>query len=441
MGRPSKSKSIRLWMNGIAVGRWTVSTDSAHEFEYDQGWLMDAVARPISLSMPLRQAPYKDDRVPAFFDNLLPDNNLIRHRIQTKFATSTTSPFDLLAEIGRDCVGAIQLLPDDEVPNNVHTITGTPVNDEEIELLLSNAITLGRHQDNDDFRISIAGAQEKTALLRHQGQWLKPHGATPTTHIFKLPIGQSGQLGIDLTTSVENEWLCEQIMRAYGIETSNSEIKTFGSKKVLVVERFDRRFSNDNSWVLRIPQEDFCQATGTPPGKKYENDGGPGINKIMDILLGSQSAERDRLEFFKIQIIFWMLCAIDGHGKNFSLFIGPEGKYSLTPCYDVLSAYPVLGHGTNKLSPHKIKIAMAFTGKNRHYKWDEILPRHIIETAQQCGLSDCESLIRKVLEITPEVIAKVTSMIPPEFPEEVAQPILVGLSDAAKKLETKPVSS
>jgi serine/threonine-protein kinase HipA len=426
-------------MNGISVGVWTVGSTGVNEFTYDKEWLSLSTSRPLSLSMPMRSEAYKDDRVRAFFDNLLPDNDQIRQRIQERFGTSSSSPFDLLTEIGRDCVGAIQLLPDGDLPGNVRTITGVAVNDEEIEQLLGNAISLGRqNQDDEDFRISIAGAQEKTALLRYQGQWLKPHDATPTTHIFKLPTGQPGQPGIDLTTSVENEWLCEQIMRGYGIEASRSEIMEFGARKVLVVERFDRRFSEDKSWILRLPQEDFCQATGTPPGKKYENDGGPGINKIMSILLGSKNADQDRLDFFKTQIAFWMLCAIDGHAKNFSLFIESGGSYRMTPRYDVLSAYPVLGHGANKLSPHKVKMAMAITGKNRHYRWDDILPRHFIETGAQCGLrEDCATVIQKMAEATPGVISKIKGILPEEFPESVSEPILTGLEEAAKKLDSK----
>lgn len=436
MGRRSKTQVLRVWMNGISVGIWTVSSNGAYEFVYDQEWLSLSVARPLSLSMPMRSEAYRDDRVRAFFDNLLPDNDQIRRRIQTKFSTSSTSPFDLLTEIGRDCVGSILLLPDGDIPENIHTIAGAQVNDEEIEQLLGHAISLGRQgRDDDDFRISIAGAQEKTALLRHQGKWMKPHGATPTTHIFKLPMGQPGQLGIDLTTSVENEWLCEQIMREYGIETSRSEIKQFGARKVLVVERFDRRVSKDGSWIMRLPQEDFCQATGTHPGKKYESDGGPGISKIMNILLGSKNADQDRLSFFKTQIAFWMLCAIDGHAKNFSLFIESGGSYKMTPRYDVLSAYPVLGHGANQLSPNKVKMAMAFTGKNRHYRWDEILPRHIIATAQQCGLQeDCASIIKNMAEETPRVINEVSRILPAEFPSRVAEPILSGLDNQAEQI-------
>ena len=384
--------------------------------------------------MPLRSEAYKDDRVSAFFDNLLPDSDQIRRRIQSRFGTASSGPFDLLREIGRDCVGAIQLLPEGQDPGDVRYINGVPIDEDEVEQLLDDAVSLGRH-DEEDFRISIAGAQEKTALLKYQGQWLKPHGATPTTHIFKLPIGQAGQTGIDMTTSVENEWLCTQIIRSYGIPVANCEMMQFGSRKALVVERFDRKFSQDGSWIMRLPQEDFCQATGTPPSKKYENDGGPGISRIMTILLGSQNPEADREDFFRTQIAFWLLCGIDGHAKNFSLFIEAGGSYRMTPRYDVLSAYPVLGHGPKKLSPNKVRMAMAVFGKNRHYRWEEISPRHFIQTGTHCGLGESSaSIVRGMAEATPKVIHDVMASLPPNFPESVGETILDGLSLSAQRL-------
>jgi len=440
MGRPSKTHALTVWMNGIQVGTWVVKPQGGHEFAYNKEWIQSSVARPLSLSMPLRLEAYKDECVRAYFDNLLPDSEDIRKRIQGRFGTSTTKPFDLLAEIGRDCVGAIQLLPDGNEPGDIHLIDGTPVTDDEIARLLDDTISSGRfRQDAEDFRISIAGAQEKTALLMHQGQWMKPHASTPTTHILKLPIGRAGDSGIDMTTSVENEWLCSRIVHAYGIDVASCEMLAFGKKRVLAVERFDRKLSNDKTWIMRLPQEDFCQATGTSPGKKYESDGGPGIEKIMDILLGSKNPQVDRESFFRSQIAFWMLCAIDGHAKNFSIFIEAGGSYQLTPRYDVLSAYPVLGRGTNTLSPKKVKMAMAVSGVERHYQWKTILPRHFVETGVRCGLplQRCIRTILDMAEGTPDVIQEIGKLLPAGFPSKVAEPILDGIALKAKQLITQ----
>src|SRR5471030_752144 len=145
---------------------------------------------------------------------------------------------------------------------------------------------LRQGDEMDDLRLSIAGAQEKSALLWHQGQWQRPLGSTPTTHILKLPMGLVGAMRADMRTSVENEWLCSIIMRGFGLPVAHCEMARFEDMKVLVVERFDRRPAEDGSWIVRLPQEDFCQATGTSPLHKYQADGGPGVSTIMEILLG-----------------------------------------------------------------------------------------------------------------------------------------------------------
>lgn len=436
MGRAKKSRALALWMNGERVGTWRMPTTGSQEFFYAESWLASPARRPISLSLPLRPSrePYREN-VEAFFDNLLPDNRQIRERIQRRFQTASIAAFDLLAEIGRDCVGALQLTDEDDAAPDVKKIAGEPLTPAEIERILAG--TIGARigpQDDEVFRISLAGAQEKTALLRHDGRWHRPLGATPTTHILKLPIGAHTPQGIDLTTSVENEWLCAQIVRAYGIAVAACRMETFGEFKTLVVERFDRRLADDRRWWLRLPQEDFCQATGTPPALKYENDGGPGMQRIMDLLLGSEQTTADRRDFMKSQIVFWLLAGIDGHAKNFSVFLLPGGGFRLTPRYDILSAHPMLGHGRGKLATEKATMAMALEGKNRHYKWSGIRYRHWLETAKRCGFADMDALVREVVEQTPAVLVKVGNIVPRGFPTEIAGTILDGVRAAAKKL-------
>jgi len=438
MGRRSKTHTLGAWMNGEYVGRWTVTSRGDHEFAYDENWAASEHGRSISLSLPLIQADrrFRGDIVKNYFDNLLPDNEQIRARMQQRFGTPSLSPFDLLAEVGRDCVGALQLLPDGEVPRNVKQVEAEPVSEEEIERILVSASIFGPPQEDDDFRISIAGAQEKTALLFHNGRWMRPHGATPTTHILKLPIGRHADNGVDLTLSVENEWLCAQILAAFGVRMSRCWPAAFGRQPVLVVERFDRRLSSDGKWIMRLPQEDMCQAMGVSPAMKYEKDGGPGIKAIMDLLLGSANSEFDRLDFFRTQIIFWLLCAIDGHAKNVSIFLEPRGGYRLTPRYDVLSAYPVLGNGPGTLQEQKVKMAMALIGKNRHYRWSELQPRHFESTAKACGIEAAgKSVIEEVIAMAPKVADQIASSLPQGFPERVAQPILDGLRRTAGRLE------
>jgi serine/threonine-protein kinase HipA len=248
-------------------------------------------------------------------------------------------------------------------------------------------------------------------------------------------MGQSRD-GIDLSTSVENEWLCSEIVREYGVDVASCRMDSFGDFRVLVVERFDRRLASNGAWWLRLPQEDFCQATGTSPGLKYESDGGPGIQRIMDLLLGSAHAESDRLTFLRSQILFWVLGAIDGHAKNFSIFHEAGGSYRLTPLYDILSAYPVMGHGRGKLPPQKIKMAMAVNVSRRHYEWSRIESRHWIETGRRCGIAEKESrrLIQEVKERTGSVLESVGRRLSSSFPEAVRETIFSGIAAASERI-------
>lgn len=439
MGRPSKTRRLGVWMNAERVGEWTIAASGRHEFRYVESWLASPVVRPLSMSMPLLPAatPYRDNRVEAFFDNLLPDSYEIRRRVQARFGTVSTSAFDLLSEIGRDCVGAVQLLPEGTVPDGLKRIEGIPLDEAEVAAALRTAVSapaLGQ-READDFRISLAGAQEKTALLWHNHQWHRPLGATPTTHIFKLPLGLVGNMQADLSTSVENEWLCAQIAQAYGLKTAHCEIASFEEQRVLIVERFDRKLAGDKSWWLRLPLEDMCQALGIHPGYKYEADGGPGIHDIMALLLGANNARADRRTFFKAQILFWILGATDGHAKNFSIFIEPGGRYCLTPLYDLLSAYPVMGTRANQIAPQKMRMAMAVQGKSRHYFWSRILRRHWLKTAHVCDFSsEVEAVIAELVAQTPAVVSAITADLPDGFPSAVSEPILRGLEQTTALL-------
>jgi serine/threonine-protein kinase HipA len=239
-----------------------------------------------------------------------------------------------------------------------------------------------------------------------------------------------------MTTSVENEWLCSRILAAFGIPVAQSHIRRFGNRTVLEVERFDRQLSADGDWIIRLPQEDFCQVTGTPGALKYEADGGPGIARIMNVLLGSAVATEDRRNFMRTQILFWLLCAIDGHAKNFSVFLLPEGRFRLTPSYDVLSAYPVLGNSKNQLSRKKVKMAMAAQGKNRHYIWAEFRRHHWTTTAQTSGFDiNMDDMIDEIVTQLPQALDDANAQIPKNFPKMVADTIFTGIRAAAKQLQ------
>ncbi len=432
-------------MNGERVGTWRAGK-GRDELQYAQTWLASPNSRPISLRFPLRpgKAPYTGLEVHHYFDNLLPDTKAIRERIARRFKLDSIDAFPLLESVGRDCVGALQILPEDEPPSNVKSIEFRVRTEPEIATLLRETVTPGSERLNgtddtaSEFRLSLAGAQEKTALLWHQEKWCSPIGATPTTHILKLPLGLVGNMRADMSGSIENEWLCSKIVEAFGLPVAKCQTVQFEDQKALSVERFDRRLSADGNWILRLPQEDMCQATGTSYLNKYESDGGPGIDDIMNLLRTAERGFDDRRIFFACQVLFWLLAATDGHAKNFSLRINAGGTYALTPIYDVLSAYPIIGNGRAQLAPQRAKLSMGIRGEsNMHYRLGEIQRRHWIATAQRNGIgSEGEAIINAMIARTPSVITFVQKQLPPDFPEAIGSPILAGLAKAAKNLAT-----
>lgn len=438
----ARTNRLIIWMNGIRVGYWE-QVRSVDRLCYLPEWTNDPAGRPLSLSLPFTPGnqPFTGNVVARFFDNLLPDSGEIRRRMAIRYRTGGVEPFQLLSVLGRDCVGAIQLLPEKSEPAELDTIQSAPLTESHIARLLRQTVSSPQPglipDEDDDLRLSIAGAQEKTALLFHENQWLLPHGSTPTTHILKLPMGLVGGMQADMATSVENEWLCAQIVAAYGLPVAECAIARFEEQKALIVKRFDRRYAANGEWILRLPQEDMCQATGTSAYDKYQSDGGPSIGRIMQILQGSSQAEQDCLQFFKAQLVFWLLAATDGHAKNFSIFHLSGGRFHATPLYDILSAHPIIGTGHNQLPPQKAKLAMAVRGSSgNHYLIHKIQPRHWLNEAQKSGLglATGEAIIAELVAQTPQVIEKVAQLVPLEFPIGLAESIFSGLERQSKKL-------
>ena len=440
MGRKSRARALGVWVNGLHAADWRLPLRGDVELQYQRTWVDAPDGRALSISLPftLDNAPIKGENVRCYFDNLLPDSEPIRQRIKTRYHTKSRDPFDLLAAVGRDCVGAVQLLPDGEQPKDVHTIAAQPLTDTEMEHALTKitAAEAPKGAEEDEFRISIAGAQEKSAFLYHDNRWCRPLGATPTTHIFKLPLGLVGGVQADMTGSLENEWLCATLLRQYGLPIAKCQIGQFGAQKVLIAERFDRQLHSSGKYWLRLVQEDFCQALALPHSLKYESDGGPGILELANILRNSTNRDADLEVLLKAQILFWMLAAGDGHAKNFSLRILPESRYQLTPLYDVLSYWPIIGRGPNTIPLQKVRLAMAVHGRNKHYFLTEIQRRHFNDTAERIGIGkSAELIISEILAKTPRVIGAVHREIPKRFPQKVLDPILAGLTESAKKLE------
>lgn len=429
---------LAVWTNGIFVAHWRV-VGGEHRLDYQASWIDAPQGRPLSRSMPFTPGnrSHRGEVVRSFFDNLLPDNDAIRRRLREKFATRDASTFALLAAIGRDCVGAIQLLAPGESPTGWDRIEAAALDDAGVERLIDQSLTASHAlglKGIDDLRISIAGAQEKTALLLHEGRWCRPMGATPTTHILKLPLGLVGNMLADMSDSVENEWLCSRLLAAMGLPVAECGMATFGRRRVLVVERFDRRLiqpANAPSWWARLPQEDMCQALGRPGSLKYESDGGPGMAEVLRTLQAGTQAQADIRTFVLAQLAFWLLAATDGHAKNFSIFLDRDQGYRMTPLYDVLSAWPIIGNGPNQIAFKRAKLAMALRSKNAPYHLHEIQTRHWRVLAKQAGIAF--EMLAEQVEGLPKAFAAVEAQLPAGFPQRVWRSIREGSELQARR--------
>jgi len=433
-----------IWMNGEKVGTWRVGRNGNQRLDYAPSWRASERSRPLSLSLPYTaDNRLEGEAVKNYFDNLLPDSEVIRKRIANQFRTKKTDAFSLLQAIGRDCVGAVQLLPPNLTPEGFDTLKYEVLTPEEIEMHLSalgSQSGVGAQDDEQHFRLSISGAQEKTALLHIEGQWCRPLGATPTTHILKPPIGLTQGRNLDLRLSVENEWLCNQIMKELGLPVAESSIQSFGAHRVLVVKRFDRSW-HPQGWVVRLPQEDFCQAKGISSEMKYEQRGGPSMDACLKVLKGGENFQEDGKNFLCAQLLFWFMAAIDGHAKNFSLFVLPNGRYRLTPFYDVLSAWPLIGDSAFLLQYKKVKLAMAVHSKSAHYKLSEIQYRHWQSLAHRSGVDGAWEAMQNMALQLDAALVRVEKKLPADFPMELAHSLFQGVRQHIAQFERQKAGS
>ena len=425
------AERLGVFMNGAEVGLLARGQTGAVSFTYDASWLSRPTQLPISRQLPLQEKPHVGRAVTNYLDGLLPDDPAVRERLAAHAGANGVQSFDLMSAVGRDCVGALQFYPDGQSPGPLKAARGTPISERKIGQLLRNLRLnpLGVQPDSD-FRISLAGAQSKTALLWLDGKWNLPTGPTATTHILKPSIGQLPE-GPDLSLSVENEWLCLRLVHAFGLKAAQAEIVDFDGTRALVVERFDRAW--DKRRLVRLPQEDLCQALGFGPHQKYEAEGGPGIRAIMGLLDESDERDRDRRTFMKAQLVFWLIAAIDGHAKNYSVLIRPGG-FALTPLYDIVSAEPHVNRRT--LPIQRLKLAMAI-GDNRHYRVREISGRHFQQTAARVGFAGIEGLLDEVAAQLPEALEHVGNELPRQFPLNVAEAIFGAITDRAAGLNRR----
>ncbi len=386
------------------VGLLTRDPRGAHAFAYDQAWRADPDAYPISVSMPLARQVHAGVLLEAYLWGLLPDNEAILEGWAKRFKVSARNPFGLLAAVGEDCPGAVRFVEPARVAQLLSAKRGA------IAWLDEHAVAqrlAALHDDasawraaTDTGQFSLGGAQPKTALYFDGQRWGVPSGRTPTTHILKPGAPH-------LDGHAENEHFCLTLAAEAGLTVARSEIRHFEDQVAIVLERYDR-IAHDGA-IVRVHQEDGCQALGVAPVNKYENAGGPGIRALVALLRErSRNPPEDLATFFGAIAFNWVIAGTDAHAKNYSLLVGRGGAVRLAPLYDIASFLPYAGTGLRKL-----KLAMAIGGKYRlHEVGAHAWAKLALETGRDPEAQRSE--LRRFCEALPDLAARVAKRVKAE---------------------------
>jgi serine/threonine-protein kinase HipA len=349
-------------MSGRPAGWLRRDHHGAVSLQYDAEYAAGDTATPLSVTLPLVEATHSGGHLNAWLANLLPDNDRVRQRWATRYQVSASSPYALLAYVGADCAGAVQFLREDQL-DQVDQGGLTPLTDAQVGELLAALVAdpAAFTPLHEGGQFSLAGAQAKVALHWDGRSWSEPWGRVPSTHILKPPMP-------NLAFQELNEHLCLRLARSLDLPAADSEVQNIAGQQVIIVRRYDR--VELNGQLMRLHQEDLCQALGVQPGNKYQSDGGPGAEQIVAgfrRVMPRDVAEAAVATFLDALALSWVLGATDAHAKNYSLLLsGPAVR--LAPLYDVNSVLPYLaaerrGVSPGQVSMHTARLAMSIGGR------------------------------------------------------------------------------
>lgn len=399
------------------IGRVTSNARGRLAFTYDEKWRSAPNAYPLSISIPLALTEHPHRIIESFLWGLLPDNQAILDGWARKFQVSARNAFALISAVGEDCAGAVQFVRPERLDA---VLQATP---HEIEWLdepaIADRLRLLREDESawriprDTGQFSLAGAQPKTALLLEGGRWGVPSGRVPTTHILKPP-------SVHFHGHVENEHFCLELARAIGLPVADSRIMRFKDELAIVVQRYDR--VRTPAGLRRVHQEDVCQALGILPTRKYQNEGGPGIRDIVELLNTYSSDSAQDIGTFLDAIAYnWLIAGTDAHAKNYALLIGAQSRIRLAPLYDVASILPYPEFDTQR-----IKLSMKIGGE---YRLRDIGPHQWRKLAAEVRL-DPDALVQRVRDLTAELAGNIAGVRDRLADEGIAHPTATRLADA-----------
>ena len=320
--------ALIVYLNAERVGRLEEAEGGELQFSYDRLWLEKPGALPLSRSLPLQGTVFTGKKAGAFFAGLLPEEEP-RRQVAKILGISRTNDFAMLAGIGGECAGAVSLLPEGGPPAGATSGRRRKLTEPELRRIVEELPRRPLMAGTGGLRLSLAGAQNKLPVIVHNHGIHLPLGGTPSTHILKPEPDRFPGLAA-------NEMFCMTLARAVGLNVPDMVFRPIGERPCVLVQRYDRE-TDEKGFTIRIHQEDFCQALGFPPERKYQAEGGPGLSDCVSLLRDWSTAPVLDIPAFIDVLIFNVLIGnADAHGKNFSLiYSGKERR--LSPFYDLVS--------------------------------------------------------------------------------------------------------
>jgi serine/threonine-protein kinase HipA len=365
------ARELDVWLFAERVGRLGLVGGRLH-FQYAADWLAKPRAQSLSCSLPLQAEPFDDQQTRPFFAGLLPEGQL-RRLIARQFQVSAQNDFALLDHLGGECAGAVSLL---EPGQALHALSHPDdvqwLSDQAVLSLLDELPRRPMMAGVDGLRLSLAGAQDKLPVVWDGLRVGLPRHGTPSSHILKPAIHA-------VEDSVHNEAFCMALAEAMRLKPVPAAVHTVLGRSFLLVQRYDR-YLDEHGYRQRLHQEDFCQALGTVPEMKYQNEGGPDLAQCFDLVRRvTRPSAPPILRLFDGVVFNALIGNHDAHAKNFSLLYANRTP-DLAPFYDLLSTavYPAL-------TP---KMAMKLGGR---YKFSEVQVRHWEQFADTVGLAKAQA--------------------------------------------------
>ena len=387
------SQVLDVYLSKDHVGKLYLDDGRRYVFIYASDWVTGHESQPLSLSLPVRAEPYYDVRAQSFFANLLPEAG-IRHFITKSLGISEKNDFSLLEAIGGECAGAVSLFPEGTLPPTLSDYK--KLDDNALNKLIAGLPAQPMMVGEEGIRLSLAGAQNKLPVFYDDCEISIPKGIAASSHILKPPM-------LHYPSTVENEYFCMQLAEKIHLNVPET-LLLHKAAPLYLIKRYDRAI-DEHGHLVRLPQEDFCQAMSIPPDNKYEKEGGPSLKACFDLVRNhSIQPAKDLNELLNWVIFNVLIGNADAHGKNVSLVLTPVGP-KLAPFYDLMSTaiYPNLAQ----------KMAMKIGGEDRP---DWIIARRWEQFSEDTGINF--KLVRKKCLEMANRLMNISVEFSPEFNQQ-----------------------